>query len=525
LLATVRAGGSAALVVRGEPGIGKSALLEQLIASARGLQVVRAVGVEGEVDLPYAALHQLCRPMTRQIDALPQPQSDALQVAFGLAAGEAPDRYMVGLAALGLMSEAAATQPVLCVVDDAQWLDPETTRALAFIARRLGADSVGLVFATREVVEELGGVPEMHLDGLSAADARTILDSVLLGHRDDMVRERLLAEARGNPLALTELPRALTAAEAATGIARQSESLSTRIEASFRRQLELLPDETRRLLLVAAAEPLGDPLLLIRAAARLGLSVEAADAAEQAGLFRVRERCSFRHPLVRSAVYGAATPGERRAAHSAIAEATDARLDPDRRAWHRAQATPAPDEEVAMELEGTAARAKARGGLAAAGAFLERAAILTPDMRRRADRALAAAEVMYEAGSFDSAERLLRAIDARHLDELPLARAEGLGAEVSLARGEPTTAERTELVLKLLDAAKRLQGRHPASAYTLDAMRYASGRRIRRPTRLCHVSSRKFPRPNRAPRASCAEDGRNCWSAASRREQISFARR
>ena len=474
LLATVRAGGSAALVVRGEPGIGKSALLEQLIPSASGLRVVHAAGVEGEVDLPYAGLHQLCRPMTDGITALPQPQSEALQVAFGLSTGEAPDRYTVGLAALSLMSEVAATQPVVCVVDDAHWLDPETTRALAFVARRLGADSVGLVFATRQVVEELACVPELQLDGLSAADARTLVDSVLVGHLDEMVRERLLAEAHGNPLALIELPRALTPAEAATGIVRQSrESLSTRIEDTFRRQLERLPDETRRLLLLAAAEPLGDPLLLVNAAARLGLSVESADAAEEAGLFQVRERCSFRHPLVRSAVYGAATPAERREAHGAIAEATDPQLDPDRRAWHRAQATPAPDEEVAKELEGTAARAKGRGGLAAAGAFLERAAILTPDVQGRAERTLAAAEVMYEAGSFDSAESLLRALDARHLDELQLAHAAGLEAEVFLSRGEPRTGKTTEMVLKLLAAAKRLEGRHAANAYTLDAMRYA----------------------------------------------------
>ena len=248
------------------------------------------------------------------------------------------------------------------------------------------------------------------------------------------------------------------------------------------------------MLLLAAAEPLGDPLLLVRAAARLGLGVESADPAEEAGLFQVRERCSFRHPLVRSAVYGAATPAERRVAHGAIAEATDAKLDPDRKAWHRAQATPAPDEEVATELEGTAARAKARGGLAAAGAFLEQAAILTPDVRKRAERALAAAEVMYEAGSFDSAENLLRAIDARHLDEVQLARAEGLEAEVALARGEPTT----EVILKLLDAAKRLQGRHSGERVHTrrDEVRVlVCG--TRRPMRLCHMGSRKFPRPNR----------------------------
>ena len=474
LLATVQAGGSAALVVRGEPGVGKSALLEQLVGAASELRVVRTVGVEGEVELPYAGLQQLCRSMTDTIDDLPQPQADALRVAFGLSSGEAPDRYIVGLATLGLLSDAAAAQPILCIVDDTQWLDPETTRALAFVARRLGADSVGVVFATRKFVADLDGVPELQLDGLGADESRALLDSMLVGHLDESVRERFLAETHGNPLALIELPRSLTVAEAASGVIRQSpDSLPSRIEESFRRQLEPLPLNTRQLLLLAAAEPLGDPLLLVRAAAQLDLRVESTDPAEEAGLFQIRERCSFRHPLVRSAVYGAATPAERRAAHGAIAEATDPKLDPDRKAWHRAQATPAPDEGVATELEGTAARAKARGGLLAAGAFLERAAILTPDARKRAERALAAADVMYEAGSFDSAESLLRAIDARHLDELQRAHAEGLEAEVSLARGEPTTEKTTEMVLKLLDAAKRLQGRHSANAYTLDAMRYA----------------------------------------------------
>jgi DNA-binding CsgD family transcriptional regulator len=469
LLGTVRAGGSAALVVRGEPGVGKSALVEQLVAQASGLQFIRAVGVEGEVDLPYAGLQQLCRSMTGKIDDLPKPQRDALHVAFGLSSGEPPDRYMVGLATLGLMSDVAAAQPLLCVVDDAQWLDPETTRALAFVARRLGADSVGLVFASREDVDDLDGLPELPLGGLSAADSRVLLDSVLIGHLDESVRERFLAEAHGNPLALIELPRALTSAEAATGIVRQSrDSLSTRIEFSFRRQLELLPVETRQLLLLAAAEPLGDPLLLVGAAGQLGLSVESADPAEEAGLFQIRERCSFRHPLVRSAVYGAATPGERRIAHGAIAEATDPELDGDRRAWHRAQATPAPDEEVATELERTAARAKARGGLVAAGTFLEHAAMLTPDPGRRAERSLVAAEVMYEAGAFDSVEDLLRAIDAGHLDEHQLARAECLEAQVSLNRGK----EEPEVILRLLAAAGRLKERHPARAYAahLDAL-------------------------------------------------------
>ena len=472
LLATVRAGGSAALVVRGEPGVGKSALVAQLIASASGFRVVRAVGVEGEVDLPYAGLQQLCRSLTDTIGDLPHPQSDALRVAFGLSSGDAPDRYMVGLATLGLLSDAAAAQPILCVVDDAQWLDPETTRALAFVARRVGADSVGVVLASRKIVDGLDGLPELQLDGLGAADSRALLDSVLVGHLDDSVRERFLAETHGNPLALIELPRSLTTAEAASGVVRQSpDSLSSRIEASFRRQLEPLPEDTRRLLLLAAAEPLGDPLLLVRAASGLGLGVESADAAEEAGLFGIRERCSFRHPLVRSAVYGAATPSERRVAHGAIAEATDPELDPDRKAWHRAQATAAPDEEVAIELERTAARAKARGGLAAAGTFLERAAMLTPDAGRRVERCLAAADVMYEAGALDSVEALLNAIDRGHLDELQLAHAESLEAQITLDRG----TQEAEVILRLLAAAERLKEQDPARANAahLAALSYA----------------------------------------------------
>jgi DNA-binding CsgD family transcriptional regulator len=474
LLATVQDGGSAALVLRGEPGVGKSALLEVLIGSASGFQVVRAAGVEGEADLPYAGLQQLCRSMTDRIGALPKPQSEALHIAFGLSSGEAPDRYIVGLATLSLMSEVAAAQPVLCVVDDAQWLDPETVRALAFVARRLGADSVGLVFASREIVGELESVPELQLGGLSTSDSRTLLDSLLLGRLDDAIRDRLLAEAHGNPLALIELPRAVTAAEAAAGIVHRTRaSLTARIEGSFRHQLEPLPADTRRLLVLAAAEPLGDPLLLLRGASQLGLTIEAADAAEEAGLFEIRERCSFRHPLVRSAVYGAATPSERRVVHGALAEASDPERDPDRRAWHGAQATSTPDEKVAAELERTAARAKARGGLAAAGTFLERAAMLTPDEGRRLERFLVAAELMYEAGALDSVEGLVRAIDAARLDEVQRARLERLEAEVFLSRGEPTTEKTTEMVLKLVAAAKRLQGRHSANAYTLDAMRYA----------------------------------------------------
>jgi DNA-binding CsgD family transcriptional regulator len=467
----VRDGGSAAVVVRGEPGVGKSSLLGHLIASASEFQVVRAVGVEGEVDLPYAGLQQLCRSMLDTINVLPEPQRDALRVAFGLSRGDVPDRYIIGLAALGLMSEVSAMKPLLCVIDDAQWLDLATRQALAFVARRLRTDSVALVFASREGLQDLEGIREIELAGLSPRDALTLLDSSLIGRLDAHVRERFLAEACGNPLAVLELPRALTPAEAATGVIRRSGGLSSRIEDSFRAQLEPLPDNTRRLLELAAAEPLGDPLLLLNAASRLGLNVEAADAAAEAGLFHIRERCSFRHPLVRSAVYASATQSDRRIAHAALAEATDENVDPDRKAWHRAHATAVPDEDVAAELERTAARAKARGGHAAAGTFLQRAAMLTPDASRRAERALAAADTMFEAGAFDAVLDLLRVADIAQFDELQAARAECLHALVSIVTLDHPE-EKKSWLLKLLAAAERLKqlDRHAGGAVHLEAL-------------------------------------------------------
>ena len=456
LLATVRGGGSSSLLVRGEPGIGKSALLERLIVMASGFQVVRAVGVQGEVDLPYAGLHQLSKSMLDDISILPPPQADALRVALGLTSGEANNPFLVGLAVLTLMSEVARTQPLLCVVDDAQWLDLPTTQSLAFVARRLGADSVGLVIASRTSVQHFDGLLELEVNGLAPTDARALLDSVIMGRLDDGVRERFLAETRGNPLALMELPHTLSPADAAAGIIQQhGDVLSDRIEASFQQRLEPLPEETRQLLLLAAAEPLGDHLLLLRAASHLNLRIESAEAAEEAGLIEIRERVAFRHPLVRSAVYRSATRSERRRVHAALAEATDATLEPDRRAWHRAQATSTPDEEIAAELERTAARAKARGGLTAAGAFLERAAMLTPEIHTRADRALAAAELLLEAGAFESVENLLRVIETQQMHDLQAARVERLHAIVTLEQSEDEQ-ERTEAVLRLLTAAKRL---------------------------------------------------------------------
>src|SRR4051812_22432690 len=453
LLDAVRAGKSRALVVRGEPGIGKTALLEHAIEAAPEFRVARAGGVEAEMELAFAALQQLSAPMLDRLEHLPAPQRDALRVAFGLHSGDPPDRFLVGLAALSLFSEVADEQPLLCVVDDAQWLDRASAQALAFVARRLLAESVAVVFATRAQSPELTGLPELVVDGLRADEARALLGSVITGPLDERVRDRIIAETGGNPLALLELPRVRGTAELAGGYGLPDTlPLSGRIEASFRRRLDVLPPETQRLLLVAAAEPVGEPALLWRAAERIGIGAGAAAAARSDGLLAVGARVSFRHPLVRSAVYRAASPDERRAVHQALAEATDPEVDPDRRAWHRAHATEAADEEVAAELERSAGRAQARGGLAAAAAFRERAVDLTPESARRAERALAAAQAKHEAGAPDAAVRLLATAEAAPLDELQRARVDRLRAQIAVVvtRGR-------DAPLLLLEAAKRLE--------------------------------------------------------------------
>src|SRR6266699_954425 len=380
LLADVRAGRSRALVVRGEPGIGKTALLGYAADTAQDFRVAHAGGVESEMELPFAALQQLCGRMLDRLDQLPAPQRDALGVAFGLRAGSVPDRFLVGLAVLGLLSDVAASQPLLCLIDDAQWLDQASAQVLAFVARRLDAESVVMIFGTRDSGpgNDLAGLPELVLTGLPDADARPLLASVLPGRLDERVRDRIIAESGGNPLALLELPHGVTVAELAGGFGVAGELLAGRIERSFLRRIAPLPAVTRRLLLLAAAEPVGDPALLRRAAGNLGISADAAAPAEADGLLTVAARVTFRHPLVRSAVYHAAPAADRRRAHRAIAEATDPGTDPDRRAWHRAQAAAEPDEDVAAELERSAGRAQARGGLAAAAAFLERASELSP---------------------------------------------------------------------------------------------------------------------------------------------------
>ena len=409
------------------------------------------MGVESEMELAFASLHQLCVPLLDRLDRLPGPQRDALRTVFGLAAGPAPDRFLVGLAVLSLLSEAAEERPLLCVVDDAQWLDQTSALTLGFVARRLLAEPVGLVFAARVPGEELRHLPELEVRGLLNGDARALLSASVRFAVDRQVRDRILAETRGNPLALLELPRGLTVTQLADGFGMlEGRDLAKRIETSYLRQLEGFPEDARRLLLVAAAEPVGDPLLVRGACERLGISPSAVDATE--GLLTLQERVTFRHPLARSAVYRAASGPDRRATHSALAEVTNRTVDPDRRAWHLAAAAAGPDEDVARELELSARRAQARGGRAATAALLQRAVAVTNDPERRAERALAAAQASLGAGAFDVARGLLSVADAGPLDELGRARVVLLRAEIAFAQNRGGDAP-----LLLLQAARRLE--------------------------------------------------------------------
>jgi DNA-binding CsgD family transcriptional regulator len=451
-VSSIRQSRSRALVIRGEAGIGKTALLEHLLESGSDLSVVRALGVESEMELAYASLHQLCAPLLDRLDRLPAPQREALEIVFGLSAATPPDRFLVGLAVLSLLSEAAAERPLLCVIDDAQWLDQVSARTLAFVAHRLLADPVGIVFAAREPGEELQRLPELEVRGLVNGDARWLLGSVVPFKLDERVRDRIIAETHGNPLALLELPRGLTTTQLAGGFGLPgAEGVPGRIEESFARRLGRLSDDARRLLLLAAAEPVGDPLLLWRAAKRLGITVTSINA-ETDGMLDLGESVTFRHPLVRSAVYRAAAAEERRAIHLALAEGTDREIDPDRRAWHLAAAAAWPDEGVAVELEQSAGRAQARGGLAATAAFLERAFELTEDPSRRPERAVAAAEASLQAGVFDAALGLVARAEAGPLDEFQRARADLLRGHVAFASGL-----RHDAPPLLLEAARRLE--------------------------------------------------------------------
>ncbi|HJY97609.1 MAG TPA: AAA family ATPase, partial [Streptosporangiaceae bacterium] len=447
LIAGVRDGRSAVVVVRGEAGIGKTELLDALIAEATGFRVCRATGVESEMELAYAGLHQLCAPLLGGLTSLAEPQRRGLSVAFGLESldGDAPDRFLVALAALGLMAEASEERPLLCVVDDAQWLDQASAQVLGFVGRRLLAESIALVFADRippvalpdpmaARPDPLAGLPELRLGGLGPAAARTLLATAAAGPLDERVRARIIEETGGNPLALLELGRGLGVAELAGGFALpDAGDLPRRIEDQYLERLGALPADARQLVLLAAADPVGDVALILRAAQGLGLNIGVLEAAAQTGLLDVGANVRFRHPLVRSAVYRAAAAPDRRAAHEALAEATDPLADPDRRAWHRAHAAAGPDEAVASELISSADRALRRGGIAACAAFWERAVALTPDAADRAARALTAAEAKYAAGDFLAAQALLVTAEVGPLPELGQARVQRMRAQIAFA--------------------------------------------------------------------------------------------
>jgi len=505
LVAETRAGRSCVLVLRGDAGIGKTALLEYLSGVADGCRIARVAGVESEMELAFAGLHALCAPMLGRVGQLPVPQRDALDTAFGMSAGPPPDRFLVGLAVLSLLADAAEEQPLVCIVDDAQWLDRVSVQTLAFVARRLLAERVGLVFALRESGgdHELKGLPELVIEGLADDDARRLLDATIPGSLDARVRDRILGEAGGNPLALLELPRERTTTAVAGGFGLPLETpLTSRIEQGFVRQLEPFPADTRRLLLLAAAEPVGDVTLLWRAAERLGIGPEAAAPAEAAGLIEIGARVRFRHPLLRSAAYRAAPAPERREVHRALADATDARADPDRRAWHRARAAGRPDEAVADELERSAGRAQARGGLSAAAAFLQRAAELTPDPALRVERSLAAAQAKLDVADAASASDLLAAAELGPASDLQRARLQRLGAQIVFAsqrgRDAPPLLLAAARQLDPLDAAMARETYLEAFASAMFAGRLGTGPDEREVAKAARG-------PNQAPPLGAAE--------------------
>jgi DNA-binding CsgD family transcriptional regulator len=455
LLDDVRGGAGAVLVIRGEAGIGKTALVHYCLRQAAGCRTARVTGVESELELPFAGLHQLCRPILDDLSALPNPQANALRVAFGLATGATPDRFVVGLAVLTLLSEVAADRPLVCVVDDAQWLDEATAQVLGFVARRLLAESILLLFAVRETGNDylLPGLPELTLDGLTEEDARALLSAAVPGHLDDRVRDRIIAETRGNPLGLLELPRGMSSSELAGGYAvPSSEPLAGQLHDGYVRRVRALPEPTQRLMLLAAADPTGDATLLWRAAQNLHVGRAAAEPADREHLLEIGSRVQFRHPLVRSAAYAAGSAEDRGAAHLALADATDAQINPERRVWHLAAAATGPDEDVATALERMSGAAQARAGLAAAAAFLERSLALTVDPARVADRALGAATANLHAGALDAARGLVAVAAAASLDDLQRARVQQLTGQIDAA-----SRPASEASVRLLQAARTLE--------------------------------------------------------------------
>jgi DNA-binding CsgD family transcriptional regulator len=486
--------------LRGEAGIGKSALLDYVSESATGCRLARASGVESEMELAFAGLHQLCAPMLVGLDRLPAPQRDALATAFGLSRGAAPDRFLVGLAVLTLLTDIAERQPLVCIVDDVQWLDQASAQTLAFVARRLLSEPVALILATRPAEQSwLGGLPDLRVGGLADTDARALLMAALHAPLDVRVRDRIVAESRGNPLALLELPRAWSATQLAGGFALpDAVPLTSDLELAYLRRVQSLPTDAQRLVLAAAAEPLGDVTLLRRALELLGVGADAAAPAEAAGLIEFGARVRFRHRLARSAAYRSASAQDRQSVHRALAQVTDRELEPDRRAWHLAHATSGPDEDVAAELERSAGRAEARGGLPAAAAFLDRAATLTLDPARHVERMLAAARLHVQVGAFDAAMRLLAAAETGALDDLGYAR-------VALLRGRIASASGVgdEAAAQLLKAARRLESldvRLAREAYldawgaALSAGRLAQGGDLLDVSRAARAAER--PRPS-----------------------------
>jgi DNA-binding CsgD family transcriptional regulator len=497
----MRVGHGGVLVVRGEAGVGKSALLKYAVQAAAGMRVAQAAGVESEMELPFASLHLLCTPLLDRLESLPIPQRDALGAAFGLREAAAPDRFMVGLAVLTLLSQAAEERPLLCVVDDAQWLDQASAQVLAFAARRLLAEPVGLIFGTREPGEQFRGLADLEVRGLPIQDARALLRSAVRVRLDEQVLDRIVAETNGNPLALLELPRGLSPAQLAGGLGLTgAQAIPARIEQGFRRQLAALPADTRLLLLVAAAESVGDPVPVRRAAERLG--IPAAVTTQTDGWLEIGQRVRFRHPLARSAVYSAASLPERQAAHLALAEVTDRDRDPDRRAWHLAAAASEPDEQVAVELERSASRAQARGGMAAAAAFMQRALDLTAEPVRWAERALAAAQASLQAGAFDMANELLAMAAAEPLDELQRARADLLRGQIVFASSAgseaPALLAKAAKQLEPLDATLARQTYLDAWAAALFAGQFAGAGDLHEVAQ----AARAAPPPAGAPRPS-----------------------
>ena len=444
VLSAVRSGLSGVLVLHGEVGVGKTALLDWAAGTAADMRVVRVAAAESEADLGFAGLHQLLAPLLDGLDRLPGPQRAALELAFGRSEGPPPERFLVGLAALTLLTDAAATRPVLCVVDNGQWLDSESAEVLAFVARRLLADQVGMLFAVRDGERravKLSGLPELPVTALSERAAREVLAEAAGGRVDARVSERIVAETAGNPLGLVEFGRELTVEERSgtvplTGPLR----FGGRLEKLYLSRVQALPADIQTLLLIAAADQLGDPAKVWRAAGWLGIDHEAADLSAVERLVTLAPGLQFRHPLMRSIVYYGAPVVARWRVHEALAAASDPKQDPDRRAWHLAQAAPGPDEAVAGELERSAGRARGRGGWASSAAFLERSAELTPAAKAKAGRLVAAAEARLVAGETSAARALLDRAAPDSPDPLVRARARRLEGAILFAAGKPAEA-------------------------------------------------------------------------------------